>query len=88
MCSVICTDTSCGTPNCVCASGYSGTLCEAIVGSVCQSNSCINGNCIALTNNTFQCQCNGGFFGTRCDLGKKREKLIWIIVYDASIYSQ
>lgn len=73
ICSVICTDTSCGIPNCVCQIGYTGAQCETIVGGVCGSNSCINGNCVALTNQNFQCQCNNGFFGPRCDSSKKRE---------------
>ncbi len=73
ICSVICTDMSCNTPNCICLNGYAGTRCEAIAGNVCQSNTCVNGNCIMSTNGSLQCQCSNGFFGTRCEMSKKRE---------------
>ncbi|CAF4740393.1 unnamed protein product [Rotaria sp. Silwood1] len=66
-CSVICTDTSCSLPYCTCKNSYTGIRCETIVGGLCQSNSCIYGNCVILTNGSFQCQCNFGFFGSRCE---------------------
>lgn len=67
-------DSSCNTPICTCANGYSGIRCESIVGSVCQVNSCVNGNCVMLTNSTYQCQCTSGFIGTQCNLGMLRAR--------------
>jgi len=68
-------DTSCNTPNCTCINGYTGTQCDIIVGGICQSNTCINGNCVMSTNGISQCQCLNGFFGTQCELSKKKKRL-------------
>jgi Notch-like protein len=70
-CSVICTNSSCSLPICTCTNGYSGVQCDNMIGSVCQPNSCVNGNCVMLTNSSYQCQCFNGFLGTRCDFSKK-----------------
>ena len=71
ICSVTCTDTSCGSPSCTCTNGYSGAQCDVISAGACQPNPCVNGNCIVSINSSYQCQCINGFFGTRCDLSKK-----------------
>ncbi len=70
-CSVTCTDSVCGLVTCTCTNSYSGVQCENIVASVCQANSCANGNCVMLANASYQCQCFNGFLGPRCDLGKE-----------------
>lgn len=72
-CSVNCTDTLCGTPNCTCTNGYTGIQCATISDGVCQSNTCMYGTCVMISNRTSQCQCISGFLGTRCESSKKRE---------------
>ncbi len=62
---------SCSLPTCTCTNGYSGVQCDSTVTGVCQLNSCVNGNCVMLTNTSYQCQCFNGFLGTRCDFSKK-----------------
>ncbi|CAF4553802.1 unnamed protein product [Rotaria sp. Silwood1] len=68
LCTVVCVDTSCETPNCTCVNGYSGDQCTTIINDVCQSNPCINGNCTETIDGDFQCQCNHGYIGIRCDM--------------------
>ncbi|UJR31031.1 hypothetical protein I4U23_018540 [Adineta vaga] len=67
-CSVACTDTTCATPVCTCGSDSTGVQCETTVDGPCQTSTCLSGNCVTLSNGTTQCQCNSGYFGSRCNL--------------------
>ncbi|CAF1005451.1 unnamed protein product [Adineta ricciae] len=67
-CSVVCTDTACNRPVCSCGNDSTGAQCETSVSGPCQASTCINGNCVTLSNGTMQCQCNYGYFGSRCNL--------------------
>lgn len=57
-------------PNCMCASGYAGTQCEADL--YCNQNPCLNGGtCSHNTNNTdYVCQCASNFTGHNCETRK------------------
>ncbi|CAF1091235.1 unnamed protein product [Adineta ricciae] len=66
-CTVDCTDSLCDTPNCTCIDGFTGDRCETSNIDACQSNPCVNGLCIPIATNGFQCQCNNSYIGLQCD---------------------
>ncbi|CAF4390663.1 unnamed protein product, partial [Rotaria sordida] len=58
-----------------CLSPYGGTNCDSII-NVCTPNPCFNnGICVRSSNirdGTYECNCQNGYVGTRCEYGKKK----------------
>lgn len=54
---------------CNCAPGYSGIHCETKL-STCLTNPCVNGKCLEQNDNDFECKCDFGYVGKKCDIRK------------------
>ena len=56
-----------GEFECVCANGYTGTLCT-IPPDFCKVDSCLNGGTCVSGESNYTCLCIHGFLGARCDI--------------------
>ncbi len=57
---------SAGAAACVCASGFSGTLCADVVVNLCTPNPCLNGGTCSVVGSNARCGCTAGFAGATC----------------------
>jgi hypothetical protein len=59
---------SCVNNTCVCAVGWTGRYCFDDNTACLPADACnYNGTCIPLTHYTYECDCDSGYFGPRCD---------------------